>query len=79
VFRAGHELVLQLHAPPPSYPLSTYVWASAQPPAINTVLQDPLHRSSLLLPLLRGLPPISNTAPDCGALTGEPCFSSSSG
>jgi predicted acyl esterase len=74
VFPAGHELVLDIHAPPPSDPLSTYVWASGRPPSVVTIYQEPKLRSRVLLPLLPSLPPVPAKAPACGTLTGEPCF-----
>lgn len=40
-FYPGHAMVLSVHAPSPSDPLSTYLWASGQPPALNTILQRP--------------------------------------
>ncbi|MGH7818208.1 MAG: CocE/NonD family hydrolase C-terminal non-catalytic domain-containing protein [Candidatus Binatia bacterium] len=73
LFRAGHKLVIQIHAPPPQDPLSIYVWVSGQPPAINTVFHDAEHRSSLLLPVMPVLPPLG-TAPACGEMIGVPCF-----
>lgn len=74
VFYPGHAMVLSVHAPSPSDPLSTYLWASDQPPALNTILQSPGRRSSILVPLLPSLPPHPAAAPLCGSLTGEPCF-----
>lgn len=75
VFRAGHELVLAVHAPPLSDPLSTDGWNSHQAPAVNTILQDAQHRSSVLLPVLPTVPPLAASPPGCGDLTGEPCVS----
>lgn len=77
VFRPGHKLVLQLHAPPPSDPLSTYLWASGLPPAVNTVHHDPigdLRASSILLPVLPFTPAIDAAAPPCQDVLGVPCF-----
>lgn len=75
VFYPGHALVLSVHAPSPSDPLSTYIWASGQPPALNTIIDTPGHRSSILVPFLASLPASTpRTAPACGSLTGEPCF-----
>jgi hypothetical protein len=77
VFRPGHKLVLQLHAPPPLDPLSIYAWLSALPPGVNTVLHDPvgsLQASSILLPVLPTTPTIAATAPACTSIMGVPCF-----
>lgn len=77
VFRPGHSLVLQLHAPPANDPLSTYIWVSGLPAAANTVYHDPidgLAASSILLPLLPRTPEISPTAPACESVVGVPCF-----
>lgn len=71
VFRAGHKLVIQVHAPPPSDPLSTYAWVSGMPPAVNTVFHS--GASSLLVPVITSVPPIG-AEPACGAMTGVPCF-----
>ncbi|HVM40915.1 MAG TPA: CocE/NonD family hydrolase, partial [Acidimicrobiia bacterium] len=72
VFRAGHKLVMQIHAPPANDPLSTYLWVSGLPPAANTVFHS--GASSVLLPVLPTVPRIDAEAPDCGALIGVPCF-----
>jgi predicted acyl esterase len=73
LFRAGHKLVMKVHAPPPADPLSIYAWVSAQPPAQNTIIHAD-GASSLLLPVLPSLPPVTATAPACGAQIGVPCF-----
>jgi len=76
VFRAGHQLVLQIHAPPANDPLSTYAWVSGLPPAVNTVHHDGiagLQPSSVLLPILPTLPVLGDE-PTCGQRIGVPCF-----
>jgi len=71
VLRAGHRLLVQVYAPPFADELNAY--GSGQPPAANTILSDPDHQSSILLPLLPTLPPISQTPPGCGDQTGIRC------
>ena len=74
VFRPGHELVLQVHAPPLNDPISTYLYNPNQP-SLVTILQDPQHRTSILLPFLDGLAAsnMAPTAPGCGQVVGEIC------
>lgn len=71
VFRPGHRLVVQVYSPP--FIDELYSYDSAQPAAVNTILSDPAHPSSLLLPVLPATPPIAVTAPACGAQTGIRC------
>jgi predicted acyl esterase len=68
VFGAGHELVLQLHAPPPNDPLSPGAYAPAKRPARVEV-----HRASILLAVLPGLPPDWMPA-SCDRVSGELCL-----
>jgi uncharacterized protein len=72
VFRTGHALVLQIHAPPPNDPISTYVY-EPNLPAIVTIVQDDEFPSSILLPVMRTLPPMWRTPPACGDVIGELC------
>jgi predicted acyl esterase len=74
VFYPGHELVLDLHAPPFSDPLSTYAYEPTQAPAVNTILQQPGERSTLLLPTLPTLPPLWRGQPSCAQIAGYVCF-----
>jgi predicted acyl esterase len=71
VFRAGHKLLVKIYSPPLMDEL--YSYDSGQAPAVNTILEDAGHPSSLLVPLLPSLPPISSTPPACGAQTGVRC------
>lgn len=71
VFREGHTLRIQIHAPPPVDPLSIYAWVSGLPPAVNTVFHN--GASSILLPVLPGLPDLG-PEPGCGERIGVPCF-----
>jgi hypothetical protein len=64
---------VQVHAPPANDPISTYAYEPNQASAV-TILQDPAHRSSILLPFLPGLPPIRPEAPACGEVVGEICL-----
>ena len=73
-FRPGHKMVLLLHAPPPSDSPSLWAWSPEQPPAINTVLQKEGMRARILVPFMSVLPPMWATAPACGEITGEYCF-----
>ena len=74
VFRPGHELVLQVHAPPPSDPISTYLYNPNQL-SLVTILQDPAHPTSILLPFLYGVTAanMAPQAPTCGQVVGEIC------
>lgn len=73
VFRAGHRLVLKVHAPPAVDPLSIYAYPQPNPPAAVQLLQDAAHTSSLLVPFLNSLPPLG-ARPACGQQTAIPCF-----
>jgi predicted acyl esterase len=70
VFYPGHDLVLDIHAPPASDPLSTYAYEPHSAPAVNTILPG----STLLLPLLPTLPPLWPTEPSCEQVAGYLCF-----
>jgi putative CocE/NonD family hydrolase len=77
VVREGHQLAIQLHAPPAKDPISIYAWVSHRAPAVNTVYHGPvagLAASSILLPIVPGSVPVSAEAPGCGSLVGIPCF-----
>jgi len=71
VFRPGHTLLLQIYSPPAMD--EYYAYGSGQPPSMNTILSDAGHPSSLLLPLLPGLPPVAADTPACGTETGVRC------
>jgi uncharacterized protein len=70
LFRAGHQLVLRITAPPINDSLATYI--PTTPPAVNTVLLGGLTPSSILLPMV----PASNVDlggnpyPGCGKQVG---------
>src|SRR4029077_244727 len=66
VFYPGHELVMDVHAPPASDPLSTYAYEPHSAPAVNTIMPG----STLLLPLMPTLPPLWPTAPSCSQTAG---------
>jgi hypothetical protein len=74
VLRAGHELVVRVHAPPLNDPLSTYTYPPEQAPGVVQILQDADHRSSLLAPFLPTLPPHTDSEPVCGEVAGQVCF-----
>ena len=66
VFRAGHKLALLVTRPPQDDPIGvtksgspSYRYDSHPPPATVTILHDADHPSSLLLPVLPQLPPLS--------------------
>jgi hypothetical protein len=44
-----------------------------QPPAINSVLHDPAHPSSVLIPVVRAPNGSRTPAPDCAAQAGVAC------
>jgi uncharacterized protein len=75
IFYPGHELLVDVHAPPANDPLSTWAFAPEQSPAVNTILQDGQHRSTLLLPLLPAVtPPWPNEPTPCSQTAGYVCF-----
>jgi len=71
VFRPGHKLVLQIYSPPAMD--EYFAYGSGQPPAVNTILNDQAHPSSVLLPLMQVLPPVGAAEPACGTQTGVRC------
>jgi predicted acyl esterase len=73
VFRPGHALVVQVHAPPANDPISTWAYEPNQA-SVVTIRQDAEHRSNILLPFLPGLPPMRAQAPACGQVVGEVCL-----
>jgi predicted acyl esterase len=75
VFRAGHKLSLSISQPPlndpvpiakrkSGYKAGSYKYESNQPPGTVTIHRDADYPSSVLLPLLPGLPPISQNPPE---------------
>lgn len=72
VWRTGHQLVLQLHAPPANDPISTYAYEPTTP-AVVTIVQDAAHPTSILLPFMPRLPTYREGAPVCGTVVGEVC------
>jgi predicted acyl esterase len=72
VFREGHALVIQIHAPPLNDPISTYAYEPNQA-GVVTIYQDADHPSSILLPRMHSLPPMRDQAPGCGDVVGEVC------
>jgi predicted acyl esterase len=73
VFRSGHKLSLSISQPPLDDPVpvankkwGTYKYESNQPPGTVTIYRGTGHPSSVLLPVLPGLPPISENPPDVG-------------
>jgi predicted acyl esterase len=65
VFRPGHKLALMVMQPPEADPIGvtasgapSYRYDAHPPPGIVTILHDPAHPSSLLLPVLPALPPL---------------------
>jgi len=70
VFYPGHELLLDIHAPPVNDPISTYAYEPLQTPGVNTIV-----KGTLLLPLMRTLPPLWATQPSCNQISGYVCFS----
>ena len=74
--RAGHTLILRVHAPPLNDPLSTYSYPPEQAPGVVQILQDADHRSSILLPFLPDPSAVAHGSddPTCGQVSGEVCF-----
>jgi putative CocE/NonD family hydrolase len=50
IFRPGHRLVVKIHTPPLAD--SFYVYVPRRQPAVNTILHDSDHPSSLMLPFV---------------------------
>lgn len=50
VFRPGHRLVVKIHTPPIAD--SYYVYVPRRQPAVNTILHDSDHPSSLMMPFI---------------------------
>ena len=50
IFRPGHRLIVKIHTPPLAD--SYYVYVPRRQPAVNTVLHDSDHPSSLMLPFV---------------------------
>ncbi len=69
VFYPGHELLLDVHAPPFNDPISTYAYEPLQAPAENTIVSG-----TLMLPVMRTLPPLWPTPPSCSQISGYVCF-----
>jgi uncharacterized protein len=76
VFREGHAMVVQIHAPPANDPISTYAYEPNQA-SVVTIYQGMPHMSSILLPVMPSLPPVWPTAPACGEVVGEICVTPS--
>ncbi|MFV1968496.1 MAG: CocE/NonD family hydrolase [Pirellulaceae bacterium] len=77
VFRPGHQLVVRISQPPLVDPVAftpsgdrSYTYESALPRGAVTILRDAEHPSSILLPVLPALPPISDQPPGPGSLAG---------
>jgi putative CocE/NonD family hydrolase len=71
VIRHGHELLVQIYSPPALDEFNAY--ASAQGPAINTIISTAAQPSAVFLPILPTLPPVTRAAPRCGDVVGERC------
>ncbi|MHB8513466.1 MAG: CocE/NonD family hydrolase [Actinomycetota bacterium] len=85
VFRPGHKMVLQVHAPPANYPNSTWAF-EPNLPSVVTIVQDASHPSSILLPMLpttvSGMiasSQLQDATPACGAVIGEVCVTPAAG
>lgn len=74
VLRAGHELIVRVHAPPLNDPLSTWTYPAEQAPGVVQILQSADHPSSILLPFLPELPAYDPAEPVCGKVSGQVCF-----
>jgi predicted acyl esterase len=69
VFRPGHRMVLYVARPPEGDPIGVTRsgspsdrYESSPPPAVVSILHDPQHASSLLVPVLPRLPPLAAQA-----------------
>jgi predicted acyl esterase len=77
VFRPGHKLVLRLSRPPLGDPIGvtksggpSYQYDSDRPPGVVKILHDAEHPSSILLPVLPSLPPITDDPPPLEKMAG---------
>jgi predicted acyl esterase len=77
VFRPGHRLVVRISQPPLVDPVAftpegqkSYTYESAQPRGVVSILRDADHPSSILLPVLPTLPPLTEQAREPGSLAG---------
>ncbi len=77
VFRQGHKLAMWISQPPHGDPVTrqrngqpSYSYASDMPPSTVRLLRSHDHPSSILLPLLRKLPPIGDVPPPPGTQAG---------
>lgn len=77
VVREGHHLAIWISQPPNVDPVvrahsggPSYQYASDPPRSVVTVLRSDTYRSSILLPLLPTLPPISKQPPPAGGQAG---------
>ena len=77
VFREGHKLLLSISQPPLNDPvpiprgqMRTFQYESNQPPGTVTIHRGAGYPSSILLPVLPSLPPISDNPPAAGDLMG---------
>ena len=63
VFRAGHRIVVKVHAPP--FVDSYYAYVPRSAPGVNTVLHGADHPSRIMLPMV----PVPSLGPEvaCGA------------
>lgn len=73
IWRKGHQMVLQMHAPPVNDPISTWAFEPTTPSVVS-IIQDAAHPTSILLPFRPTLPVIRSTTPACGSINGEVCI-----
>jgi len=69
VFRAGHRIVVKVHAPP--FVDSYYAYVPRSAPGVNTVLHGSDHPSRIMLPVVPA--PALGTEPACGAQEAVRC------
>ncbi|MEX2196525.1 MAG: CocE/NonD family hydrolase [Thermoleophilaceae bacterium] len=69
VFRPGHRILVKVYSPPLTE--SLYVYVPSRLPALNTIVHDAEHPSSLLLPVVAT--PALGDPPGCGDLIGMRC------
>ena len=69
VFRPGHRILVKVYSPPLAE--SLYVYVPSRLPALNTIVHDAEHPSSLLLPVVDT--PALGDPPACGDLVAMRC------
>ncbi len=71
-FRSGSRIRITVQAPGGNRPRWAFTALPAKGTVTNSIAHDAAHPSSIVLPLVSGVP-VPTGLPACGALRGEPC------